>query len=76
MTKGGGETEEFKVFNESLIMDSSMRGNRRTQAEGATVMFDYFKKNKDRLPPAVTTKRDLIIERLMSGAEPEEAFKI
>jgi len=39
-------------------------------------MADYFKKNRDRLPATVTSRRDLIIERLMSGTAPEEAFKI
>jgi hypothetical protein len=37
-------------------------------------MAAFYKQNKERLPPSVIYKRELIIELLMEGLTEEEAF--
>jgi len=44
------------------------------QPEAMKVMAQFYSHNKERLPPSVRNKRELIIELLMEGFTAEEAF--
>jgi hypothetical protein len=56
------------------------RGKRQTtphtlsEEAAVEVMFEYFQKNRATLPLSITKRRDRIVELLMQGLSPEEAF--
>lgn len=39
------------------------------------IMAAYYKANKDRMPRDIASHREEIVDRLMNGAKPEEAFR-
>jgi hypothetical protein len=47
---------------------------RRQKKRALELMAEYYSKNKDSLPASLKVKRDLIIELLMEGLSPEDAF--
>lgn len=47
---------------------------RRQKKQALQLMSEYYSKNKDSLPASLKAKRDLIVELLMKGFSPEEAF--
>ena len=50
------------------------RGGKRKEAEALDLMAAYYKTHKDTLSPLVRERRDLIVELIMEGFEPAEAF--
>jgi hypothetical protein len=44
------------------------------ESEAGSMMFDYYQSHKDQLPPSVRRHRELIIQLLMDGMSPAEAF--
>lgn len=47
---------------------------RRQKKQALQLMSEFYSKNKDSLPASLKTKRGLIVELLMEGFSPEEAF--
>lgn len=47
---------------------------RPKEPEALHIMADYYLRNKEQLSPRVREHRDLIVELLMEGMSPEEAF--
>jgi hypothetical protein len=47
---------------------------RRQRKQALELMSEYWSKNKNSLPASLKEKRDLIVELLMEGFSPEEAF--
>jgi len=44
------------------------------EAQALTMMSDYFRQHRASLPAAIRDQRELIVEMLMEGFSPEEAF--
>ncbi len=44
------------------------------KARAEKVMYEYYKKHKNSLPPTITKKRDFVVKLLMQGIGVEEAF--
>lgn len=64
------------VYNiEAAREELRSRPVRVKRPEAVQIMADYYKANKANLPRDIAKRREEIIDRLMNGATPEEAFR-
>lgn len=57
-----------------LDADAPSPGRKPNKSEAASMMSDYYRSHKDELPPDIRRHRELIIQLLMDGLPPAEAF--
>jgi hypothetical protein len=57
-----------------LDADAPPPARKPNKSEAASMMSDYYQSHKDKLPPDIRRCRDLIIQLLMDGMRPAEAF--
>ncbi len=57
-----------------LAASDDASGKKRKEPVALQLMSDYFHKHKDELPSEVRDHRNLIVELIMEGSSPEQAF--
>jgi hypothetical protein len=48
---------------------------KRTRAEAKKLMWEYYRDNKEFLPTWIRECREEVLERLLDGVEPEDAYE-
>jgi len=74
MQSGTGNTTESEVFSGLLTMGLDGDNEFRTIGQVTQAMTEYYMANKTSLPATIVSKREKIIQRLMGGMSPGEAF--
>ncbi|WP_069106191.1 hypothetical protein [Acidovorax sp. RAC01] len=59
-----------------LDADAKLMSTKPKEAEALQIMADYYFANKDRLPADIRLYRDQIVELIMAGVPPEDAFRV
>jgi hypothetical protein len=67
-----------RLIGSYSLLDTDARPVARKPKEGEALkmMADYFFDHRSRLPPDIRRYRELIVELLMEGLSPEEAFAV
>ena len=81
--EGGQALKQVPATRSTLIQSyskltsaHSAKPRKRKDAEARQLMADYFSQHRADLPPEIRDRREFIIDLLMEGASPEEAFEL
>jgi hypothetical protein len=70
-------TKSSLISSYSLLdTDAKPVERKPNEGEALKMMADYFSANKSHLPPDVRKYREIIVELIMEGLLPEEAFAV
>ena len=81
--EGGQSIRQVSAIKSTLIQSYSKLARspsgtqrKRKEADARQLMASYYAQHKSTLPPAIRERRELIIDLLMEGAPPDEAFAL
>lgn len=67
-------TSLIESYSKLTRLGKAPRGGKRKEADALNLMAAYYQANKASLSPLVRERRELIVELIMEGFEPPDAF--